>query len=534
MTRASKYLLALLILTFIAFGRALLMNYVNWDDPALILENVILRRPLGEALRLMFTTYYHGDYMPLTLLSFWIDLNVFHLGAEGQHAINLLLHLGNICLLWLLLTRAGWDELRVACVCVLFALHPVQAESVLWISERKGLLSTLCLLGAVWCSESSDAAASARAQIKWNFGYLGLFVASFLTKATGILLPVLLAVRDYRRAGGWNRRWMSKQLPVWTAAAFGSWVRIEAYRSSVGELASAAGEWERWLSWPVRAAAALGFYLKTLMAPVGLSIVYPPYRDWESWGVELAIFAVTLVGGAWWYRRHRDLRWLAGVAAALAFLAPVLQIVPRINFVNDRYLYLPIIGVAVAFTVMVERRLSLAWVAGLALVLGTASWARSDAWSSNFKLWADTVTKDRQSGLAHNNYAQALQERGQLAEAIREYELTLEYGRTDGTDNLAYNNLANLYSTPEHPEIFDLSKAVMLLRKGIEIAPRPEEAFTLRYNLVQVFIQLGDKVEARRQLLELAKAIQASGNQRYAFLLERTVATLQALERGQL
>ena len=60
------------------------------------------------------------------------------------------------------------------------------------------------------------------------------------------------------------------------------------------------------------------------------------------------------------------------------------------------------------------------------------------------------------------------------------------------------------------------------------------EAFTLRYNLAQVFIQLGDKVEARRQLLELAKAIQASGNQRYAFLLERTVATLQALERGQL
>lgn len=568
----------LLAATALVFLRIVTTDYVQWDDNVLISENEILKRPFGEALRLAFTTFYHGDFMPLTLMSFWFDVALLKLGGPGQHVENLLLHLLNVSLLWTYLgrlkVRAEWRLF----VCGVFALHPVQVESVSWVSERKGLLSGALLLAGAHASLTAGALRAKRAWGMWAL-YALAYAAAFLAKANGILLPLVLfvveraVVRGERGASGETRRLFLKHAVVLALGAVGAMVRVKAYESSIPELMGATWSIERLLAWPAMACAAIGYYFRLFVWPFGLSIIYPSYGTGEAWGAWTALGAVGVIGIAAWTWVNRDgLAFVLGLAF-LFLLAPVLQIVPRINFVNDRYLYLPVIALAGLVgswlwprraeaskpkSAKKQKKEKMASAADLAIaenvvgldasgvvgtlrnqlvlfaLLGTLamiSFLRAGVWGSNAALWKDTAAKNPENGIARNNHAQALQAEGKLPEAIAEYEKVLVYGRKDGTDNLAFNNLGILYSSPENKSIYDLAKAEALLKEGIAKSPRPEEAFTLRFNLVQVYLQKRSYNEALNELQTLKAQLTASQNQRYAFLVAR-VDQLLAILRG--
>lgn len=593
----------LLAATTLVFLRIVTTDYVQWDDNVLISENEILKRPFGEALRLAFTTFYHGDFMPLTLMSFWFDVAMLKLGGPGQHVENLLLHLLNVTLLWKYLARlkvrAEWRFF----VCGVFALHPVQVESVSWVSERKGLLSGALLLVGAHASLTASALRENKAWGMWAL-YAVAYGAAFLAKANGILLPLVLfmveravavsglAVSGERGAGvgATRRRGLSgepgfggemlrlfmKHGFVLGLGALGAVVRVKAYESSIPELMGATWSFERLIAWPAMACAAIGYYFRLFFWPYNLSIIYPSYDGGSGWGIWTALGCVGISGVAAWAWGKRD--GLAGVLGLtfLFLLAPVLQIVPRINFVNDRYLYLPVIALAglvangawprrveVVKLKSVKKRknavaksgeglpesasstlasdaeafggISLAALRNqpflqILILLAIISFARVKVWSSNAALWKDTSAKNPENGIARNNHAQALQAEGKLQEAIQEYEQVLVYGRKDGTDNLAFNNLGILYSSPENKGIYDLAKAEALLKEGIARAPRPEEAFTLRFNLAQVYLQKRSYNEALNELQTLKAQLLASQNQRYAFLVGRVDQILAILQ----
>ncbi|NJM09903.1 MAG: hypothetical protein HC883_03150 [Bdellovibrionaceae bacterium] len=114
-----------------------------------------------------FTHYFHGDYLPLTLSGYWVETTIFGKNPYAQHLINLILHIANVALLYGLL-RKYFDSMLSLFVCTLFAIHPLQVEPVIWISERKGLQCASLSLLAAHCSARNSKIAFV--------GYVSLFI----------------------------------------------------------------------------------------------------------------------------------------------------------------------------------------------------------------------------------------------------------------------------------------------------------------------------------------------------------------------
>src|SRR5262249_61746098 len=130
--------LALVVVTLAVYRPVSTYSFVNLDDPIYVQDN-----PLLDACPLRaFTTIHAGYWIPLTWLSYQLDYKLYGLAAGGYHQTNLLLHAANVLLLFLLLCRLTGATLPSGFAAALFALHPLQVESVAWVTERKDVLST--------------------------------------------------------------------------------------------------------------------------------------------------------------------------------------------------------------------------------------------------------------------------------------------------------------------------------------------------------------------------------------------------------
>ena len=545
-------LLALVVATLWTYSTVTQMGYVLWDDNVLVQDNALLRLPWRPAMTAMFGGFYSGDYMPLTLASYWLELRLLAFGPTQQHGINLALHLLNIVLLACWLRQIPWLRRWLPLICAVFALHPVQVESVAWISERKGLLASSLYFGAIWAALKLTTAK----RHWWAYGllYFGLFACAALAKANGLFIPfwllalTLLPSAKPRPAQARTGA-LAVHLPVIAAALVFAWVRTTAYASSIPTLAATAIDASHLRQLPESITASIGFYVKTMLWPTALSIIYPPFVPAGPWFYETLLGAATLTFAltccyikSW---RYQALCWLlAGLT-----IAPVMQLIPRLNFVNDRYLYLPLIGCTAGLALVIEhlarhylpeslKRRVLAMgpllLAYLFIIWGSsASRGRLTVWASNMALWSDTVAKTPSSSLAHNNLGQALLSEGDRIAARRAFESSISAESATPTgDNSALNNLANLHSDAAYPETFQLATAAALLQRAVALASRPEEAFIPRFNLALVYLQAGQAGQTLSLLQSLNQDLTASGNQQFLLLKARTQALITQLGGG--
>ena len=135
-------------LTAIAFLPSLFNGFTNWDDDVYLTQNPLVKELSADNVRSLFTGFHIYHYHPLTLLSFQLEHAVWGLRAAGYHAVNLLLHVANACLVFLVVRRIGCGRIASAATALLFGIHPSRVESVAWITERKDVLSMLLLLVA--------------------------------------------------------------------------------------------------------------------------------------------------------------------------------------------------------------------------------------------------------------------------------------------------------------------------------------------------------------------------------------------------
>ena len=526
------------------------MTYLLWDDDLLVTENAILSLPFAQAIRAAFGGYYNGDYMPISLMSYWCEVRMAGFVPVVQHVNNLLLHSCNIILVWAWLRRFSSLRPFIFFIVGIFAIHPLQVESVAWVSERKGLLATTFYLLALICASKVEV--NKRAQLRWDSAYIVFFLLGALSKANGIFIPIWVALSTAITQRRWIPLSWPKHVTALVCAFVFSLVRVLAYASAIPDFGSLALSPDRVFAWPLMTSAALGFYVKMTLAPLNLSIIYPSFTsaaDWASqmiWGSCACIFWFAMIA---WLRLREALNWLL---FGLLTLAPVLNLVPRINFVNDRYVYLPLIGF-VSCMILILQALWLRWheraiAAGIRNILKTIfmgtcvvflafcvwiSRPRVAVWSSNITLWSDTVNKVPLSSLAQNNLGQAFQNKGDITEAIVHYQKSLDIASDSGSTNLAYNNLATIYSSRQYPQYFNLPLARSLLESGIARVSRPDDSLVLRFNLALVHLQAGDLFAGKQTLADLLARLQISSNQRYLFLVERVVQLQKTLEAAQ-
>jgi hypothetical protein len=527
-----RFLFLIFMVTLATFWKALIAEFVYWDDNVLFLENPIFKMPLDAALSSTFGHFYHGDYLPLTLMSLWLDVQIFGLNSSAMHAINLLLHLLNIYLVFRLLQRLEVDRRLVLCLTAVFAFHPVQTEVAMWVSNRNTLLCIPFTLGALhsWLSFQNDGASRSR---RHAITAGVCFVIATLCKFASVLLPFIFIVIDrYFRNLTW-RTIIKRQVPLMIAVAAGLALRIQAYAVGVQQnFGQVVWNHERLQALPLTMLDALMRYVKMLAWPYGYTIIYPRFRfSTETWVFgALALGLILLV--TWVYRRTRDRQILFFASLVLAFMLPILQILPRLNYVNERYLYFSIIGFVGLFVIVVRHLFQHEGVKfqkvlggfGVFLIclMPLRSYEISDVWVKDIHLWENTVEQSPFSVAALTNYAMSLDRSGRTAEAIAAYEKGIAMGNADGTISNAYNNLAIMYSDPKRTSHVDLVKSAEALENAIKYSIKKEDTFTPRYNLALTYLQINQKDKARQvaEPLEADLIEAASADQKFLPLLD--------------
>ena len=363
--------LALAVLA--VFGQTAHFDFVGYDDQLYVFRNPVVQQGLSvKAVGWAFTHAQVANWIPLTTLSHMLDCQLFGLNAGGHHLVNVLLHGTNAVLLFLVLRRMTGALWRSAFVAALFAVHPLQAESVAWVSERKDVLSGLFFMLSFshTCGMWKQQKEGSRKQKYWYALTLVFFALGLLAKSMVATLPFVLLLLDYWPLGRMGRIGNSelriqnsrggepgsRTLPFW------SLVREKIPLFLIAVVASVAAarvpglivSSETPLLERIRnAVVSYGVYLWQMVFPWELAGHYPnPPNGQPAWRVCLAVVLLAAITAGVIAARKKHPCLLMGWLWYLGMLFPVIGVIQISSDAAhaDRYTYLPEIGLAVAGT----------------------------------------------------------------------------------------------------------------------------------------------------------------------------------------
>jgi len=448
---AKRTLLLCLLLTavvLVSYNPVIHNGFLSYDDDQYITENPHVRAGLTwAAVKWAFTTYDVANWHPLTWLSHALDCQLFGLNPAGHHYMNILLHAVNVVLLFLLLQSATgfcWRSLMVA---ALFALHPINVESVAWAAERKNVLSMLFFLFAlyayVWYAH--------RPGLRRYAAVACFFALALLCKPQAITFPFLLLLWDYwplcrigvpvvpgPAAQGGNvprlsSRWLVlEKAPLLALSAASAVVTMKAQKA--GNAVQTFSQYSLLL----RLETALISYVRYLgkaLWPSKLVALYPhPTRLYPAWQVGAAVLVLMLATAL--VLRAREQRYLAvGWLWFLGSLVPMIGLVQvGSQAMADRYAYISFLGLFLMLTWLVgdwakAHQISARWLAVPAvsclLVLGTVTYRQVGYWHDTESFWLRTLALTQDNYAAQVNLGEFLFSHGRTEEAAARFRAAL-------------------------------------------------------------------------------------------------------------
>ena len=426
----------LVLLAMLAYLPAFRAGFI-WDDDAYVTENLLLVGP--DALqRIWFSAHHQSQYFPLAFTTLWIERTLWGLHPLGYHAVNVALHTINALLVWTLLRRLAVPGAWLAAAA--WALHPVNVETVAWVTELKNTQSTLFYLLALLAWMKFTSAGASRARRSYGLALL-LCALALLSKTTACTLPAAMLVVLWLQKAPIDRR---RLLPVAPFFALGIAMGVLSiwWESHLGNYRdSDVGTTLNGLQKLLLATRALWFYALKVVWPADLSFSYPRWdidvRDPRQyvWLIGCLLIAALL----WWQRKVWGRAPAAAVVFFVALLSPLLGFVPlytfRYSFVADHYQYLASLGLialaagtgaSIAQSAGRRGRI-LGGLAGTAvlLLLGAATWRQARVYHDQETLWRDTIAKNPDGWMPHNNLGMILAAQRRLGEAIDEYKAAL-------------------------------------------------------------------------------------------------------------
>jgi protein O-mannosyl-transferase len=572
--RTLLYCLVLITAVLVAYSPVTHNGFIRYDDDEYITDNPHMRAGVTPAtIKWAFTTFDQANWHPLTWLSHALDCELFGLNPAGHHYVNVLLHAVNAVLLFLLLQRATGFRWRSLMVAALFALHPINVESVAWAAERKNVLSMMFFLLALSAYGWYARGPGLRRYVAVAF----FFLLSLLCKPQAITLPFLLLLWDYwplqridglilagpaQREGDLSRfkigRLVLEKVPLLLLAVTSAVVTMKAQKAggAVKTLAQ--------FSVPLRLETAVisyASYLWKALWPSNLVALYPhPSRLYPAWEICAVVVLLTLITGL--VLVARDRRYLlVGWVWFLGSLVPMIGLV-QVGFqgMADRYAYIPFVGLF----------LMLVWVAGdwaraheiragwvgipavcYLLILGTLTYRQIGYWHDTPSFWQRTLALTRDNYVAHDNLGEFLftedrrdeaaaqfraslaiqpndlpanlnlgtyeHGRGNLAAAISRYQFVALNASDAGLRATAYGNMGSVYR-----QMGELDAAKQCYERALQLVPSRTMAMI---GLGLIAQKSGDLSEAVRQysramsmqptdvgFLLLAQALQQEGH----------------------
>lgn len=481
-------------------------QFTNWDDNQYVTEQPLVKQLNEETVSAMFdtSTQVAANYHPLTMLTLAIDYELFGDTASAFARTNLMFHILNTLLVFLLVRLLLPQSMLVAgFTALLFGVHPMHVESVAWISERKDVLYTMFLL----LSMISYVKYASSQKIGFLLLTFVMFVMSVLSKAMATPLPVMLFVIDYYYRRPLNGRTILEKLPM---LAFAVWMGLIAYKFQSAEAITKADPY----SLVHRIAfAGYGFvmYWVKMIAPFDLSALYPypalVNGGIPTWYYVMPVIALGMVvAPIIALRKHPETQRLFILCMGLfiLFVALVLQFVSVGQVIMaERYTYVPYVGslLLLSFGIwkLQQRQAMVGWALGatLALVFIVVTRSQASIWKTSETLWSNVIDIHGTRAIpAYESRALHNYLNGQKDQAFRDLQV-LEYIGTDRWRT--YQLLGILYG-----ERGQMQKSLKLLNRANELQPNHPRVLL---NRAVTHSSLGNTVDALRDYKDSYKAL---------------------------
>lgn len=495
--------LLLCIATLLSYRAVLHNGFVSFDDIEYLFDNQRVSAGLSlDSLTWALTATYEANWFPLTWVSHMADMSLFGANPFGHHLMSLVLHTLNVILLQLIFTRMTGSVWRSAAVAAIFALHPLQVESVAWIAERKNVLSTLFFMLTI-------IAYLRYIRKRTIFSYAGVLVVyacGLASKPMLVTLPFILLILDVwplGRTGTGNvdhglengkgiTALIKEKIPLLALAVSLCIITVIVQLGGGAIKGFGAG------SLAENAAHALVNYVRymfTVLWPADLAVMYPYVKQlplWQPLGAAALLALITVLTIRSLPNRPY---WAFGWLWFIITLAPVVGFI-RIgaHSIADRYTYIPLIGISVAVVWTVADLLAnvrygkTVEVMGAVLLYGALSVATTNQvgyWKDSISLFEHAIAVTKDNWLAHNNISVELVKRGQIAQA---YQHVRESIRINPENADAYYNLGKIYSN-----LGDDAQAIHAYKAALAFKPDYGNAYL---KLAMIYLEAGDATSA--------------------------------------
>lgn len=457
-----------------------------WDDDDYIINNALLTAPHAWQ-RIWFSLDSPSQYFPLTYSTFRLEHALWGLNTTGYHWLNLLLHVGNALLVWAVLARLGVPGSWLAAA--IFALHPVQVESVAWITERKNVLMGFFFLLTLlaWIAFVNE-----RTRRPWIFYCLALifYVLALSAKATACTLPAALFLILWLQKKPITMHRLMQIVPF-VILGVGMGLLVVWWEHHHQGTNRAVFTFLNPMERILVASRAVWFYLSKIFWPSKLTFIYP---RWNISPTDLVHYVWLLLGIAacvaiYFLRRYFGRSVEVAAAFFVATLSPVLGFIMlftfRYTFVADHYQYLACIGPIalasagfVSFSEKFTQYRAIIVSAALLVVasLGTLTWRQAATYSDIETLWRTTLARNPECWMAHTNIGLVLFQKGQINEAIAHYRSALQI-QPDWWD--AEYNLGTALSAKG-----EVDEAILHSEKAVAMRPTDPDAQVALANLL--------------------------------------------------
>lgn len=504
----------LCILTVLVYGNILTSEFISYDDPLYLLDRSQVWGGLTfESVRWALTSTIDANWIPLTWLSYLLDVSLFGVNAHAHHAVNLLFHLTNSLLLLTAIWRMTGYFWRSTVVAALFALHPMHVESVAWIAERKDVLSGFFFMLCVFAYYSY----SIRPSISRYFLVIILYAMGLCSKSMLVTMPFLLLLLDYwplhrtfllprntclstSLSGipqGRSLCWLfAEKIPLLCLAVISGVITY-----NVQKQAGAVVEYSDSTLVENIANAAISYvtYIYKLVVPLNLAVLYPFDFEISPWQPILAVLFLVIVSflvvrcGREYPYLPIGWFWFAGT------LVPVIGIIAvGSHSMADRYTYLPFIGlflmivwggadIAAIKKTKIQIRIGL--VIATAALMSALTWVQVGYWHDSITLFKHAIRVTENNWVAYEQLGAVFQVRGDLNQA----EIYInESIRIKPRNAGAYTTLGIIFQNRREND-----RAVNCFKIALEIDPNYGSA---HYELGKNLLFNGDMNGARNEL----------------------------------
>ncbi len=474
--RSNYFVYAVIIaLCLFIYAQVIGFDFINIDDDQYVYENPFVTTGLNiQNIVWAFTAFHSSNWHPLTWISHQLDVSFFGLNSGAHHFVNVIFHIANSTLLFVLLKQLTKSFWKSAVVAVIFAIHPAHVESVAWIAERKDVLSTL-----FWLLSTVYYVRFARDMTSKNVYWISVsfFALGLMAKPMLITLPFTLILIDYWALGRFEKWNLNELIPLikekfpFFALSLASGVITIFAQSTSGAIQSI----EK-ISLADRISNAIisyGKYVALLFYPANLGVWYP--FETAPGNLQIIVSAILLAGltviAIWQIAKRKYLFF--GWFWFLGTLVPVIGILQvGGQSMADRYTYVPFIGLTIAlvwFAGEVVEKLSIgkrtiAAVCGiLAVAFSVLSFLQAANWKNNETLFVHTLSVTEKNYFVEHNFCNYLKKENRLDQALELCKSAIGHNP----------NLADAYNTLGSVQLKqnDLTEAENNFQKSIELNP---------------------------------------------------------------